>query len=57
MKLFPLLKKLRGDTEGATMIEYALIAGLISVVAIVALTSVGTGVTGKMNSVATELNK
>ncbi len=43
------------DESGATAIEYGLIAALISVVCITALTSVGTKVNSKFASVATAL--
>jgi pilus assembly protein Flp/PilA len=39
-----LLKDLRIDKRGVTMIEYALIAGLVSVVAIALLSAMGTSV-------------
>jgi len=39
-----LLKRLFRDEEGATMIEYALLAALISIVAIVVITAVGLNV-------------
>ncbi|MFL6689466.1 MAG: Flp family type IVb pilin [Alphaproteobacteria bacterium] len=44
------------DESGATAIEYGLIAALISVVIIAALTSVGTSLNAKFTSVATGLN-
>ncbi len=37
-----LLKRFQDDTSGATAIEYALIAGLISIVIIGAATSIGS---------------
>ena len=40
------------DDQGQDLIEYALLAGFISLVAVAAITAVGTGV----NSVYTELN-
>ena len=40
------------NVEGATAIEYALIASLISVVSILAMTAVGLGVQGTFNAVA-----
>ena len=40
------------DTNGATAIEYALIASLIAVVIAVAVGTVGTDVKGLFNSVA-----
>ena len=43
------------DNSGATAIEYGLIAALISVVIITAITSVGTKLTTTFNSVATSL--
>ena len=43
------------DDGGATAIEYGLIAGLISVVIIVAVTTLGTNLAAKFNVVATSL--
>jgi len=45
------------DESGATAIEYGLIAALIGVVIITAVTSVGTEVQGTFNDVATGLKK
>ena len=53
--MFNLLRKFRRNQSGATAIEYALIAGLISVAAIGAWTSVGTNVTNKMNDIGTKI--
>ncbi len=44
------------DTSGATAIEYGLIAGLISVVIIAALTSLGTKLNAKFHNIAGALN-
>ena len=44
-----------GDQSGVTAIEYGLIAALIAVVIIVAVTAVGTKLTTTFNSVATSL--
>lgn len=49
--------KIKDSNKGATMIEYALIAGLIAIVAIGAMNSIGSNVKAKMNKVAEELNK
>lgn len=46
-----LLVRLVKDEEGATMIEYALLAALISVVAITMITNVGTKVNTTFDSV------
>jgi pilus assembly protein Flp/PilA len=43
------------DQSGATAIEYGLIAALISVVIITAVTAVGTNLSGKFNTIATAL--
>ena len=44
------------DESGATAIEYGLIAGLISVVVIVVLTSVGTKLNAKFSRISNGLN-
>jgi len=49
------LAKFRSDESGATAIEYGLIAALISVAIITAVTSVGTSLTSTFNSVASAL--
>ena len=43
------------DEEGATAIEYALIAGLIAVTLVAVLTGVGTTLIAKFNSIITSL--
>ena len=53
--MLELISTLRNREEGQALVEYALILSLISVVAIAALTLVGTNVTGAMNSVAAAL--
>jgi pilus assembly protein Flp/PilA len=50
-KLFAFLR----DESGATAIEYGLIAALISVVIITAVTLVGTNLSTTFNSVATAI--
>ena len=44
------------DDSGATAIEYGLIAALIAVAAIAAMTAVGTSLTSIFNTVASELS-
>lgn len=51
------LLKLWRDEDGATAIEYALIAGLIAVVLIVTLTGVGDSIKALFTKVSEELNK
>ncbi len=49
------INKFIRDESGATAIEYGLIAGLIAVVIIGAVTLVGTGLTDKFKEVSTAL--
>jgi pilus assembly protein Flp/PilA len=50
-----MLKKFINDESGATAIEYGLIAGLIAVVIITAVTAVGTGLNAKFTSISNSL--
>lgn len=50
-----LLRKFLADEGGATAIEYGLIAGLISVVVISAVTNVGKNASIKFQAVANNL--
>ena len=43
------------NEKGATAIEYGLIAALIAVVAVTAMTTVGTNLSAKFTTVATKL--
>jgi len=47
--------RLRPDRRAVTAVEYALIAALIAVVIIAAVTGLGRGVSGTFNKVASEL--
>ena len=49
------IKAYLGDTRGATMIEYGLIAALVAVVLITALTALGTDLSTMFGSVSSEL--
>ena len=44
------------DEDGATAIEYGLIAGLVSVVIITAVTLAGDNLTGTFDAIATALD-
>ena len=50
-----LLKTIRRDRKGATAIEYGLIAALIAVAAIAAMTSVGTKLGRTFNNVGNKI--
>ena len=51
-----IMKRFAKDESGATAIEYGLIAGLIAVVIITALTAIGTKLNTKFTSVSNGLN-
>ncbi len=50
-----LIKKLAHDEQGATAIEYGLIAALIAVAAITAMTTLGTTLRGTFTNVSTKM--
>lgn len=50
-----LISRFVRDESGATAIEYGLIAALIAVVIITALTTIGTNLNAKFSSIATTL--
>jgi pilus assembly protein Flp/PilA len=54
--MLSIFRKLLKDEQGATAIEYGLIAALISVAAITAFTTVGTNLNTKMNAVGNAMN-
>ena len=49
------ISKFVQDESGATAIEYGLIAALIAVVIITAVTTLGTNIKGNFNKVATSM--
>ncbi len=53
--MFATLTKLWRNEEGATAIEYGLIAALISVAAISAMQKVGTALSSTFTTIATKL--
>ena len=55
MKLFNQIRSFVRGEEGQDLIEYALLVGLISLVAVVALTATGTSINGLFNAISTEL--
>ncbi len=53
--MFKFTKRFLKDESGATAIEYGLIAALISVVIVTALTTIGTNLNTKFTSIGTSL--
>ena len=51
-----LIARFAKDQSGATAIEYGLIAGLISVVILTALTTIGSRINVKFTNIGTALN-
>lgn len=47
---------LKHDKRAVTALEYALIAGLIAVVIIGAVTTLGTNISGVFNKIGTDVN-
>ncbi len=51
-----LISRFAKDESGATAIEYGLIAGLLSVVIVAAVTATGTSVTGIFTNISGKLD-
>ncbi len=49
------IKTFNADKKGVTMLEYGLIAALIAVVCVTAITNIGTNMNTKFTSIATTL--
>ena len=49
------IRRLLADQSGPTAIEYGLIAALIAVITIAGLTTLGTNLNSKYNSIATNV--
>ena len=55
MKIFLSWLRRGGAETGQTMVEYAIVAALIAVVAMVAVETLGTGITDVFNNIADEI--
>lgn len=55
--MFKQIKSFAKDDSGATMIEYGLIAALVSVAAVVALTALGGSLSGMFSSVSDKVKE
>ena len=53
--MFQLIRNIAKDCSGPTAIEYGLIAALIAVVTIAGLTTLGTTLNARYNSIATNV--
>jgi pilus assembly protein Flp/PilA len=53
--MYSMLMAFAGNDEGATAIEYGLIAALIAVVVITAVTAVGTQLRATFNNISTNV--
>jgi pilus assembly protein Flp/PilA len=51
-----LMKRLVREEEGQDLIEYALLAGFISLVAVTMITNVGAGVNGVYSNINTQVH-
>lgn len=49
------LKRLRGDEQGAAMVEYAIVTAVIAVMALTATQAVGSAIVGVFNDIVTAL--
>ena len=50
--MFKTLESITRDEEGATMVEYGLLVALIALVAVAAITTLGSNLSALFNSVA-----
>jgi pilus assembly protein Flp/PilA len=51
-----LINRLRRDDEGAALVEYGMLVGLIAVICVVAVTTLGTEVSAAFSNIASALS-
>ena len=51
-----LINRFRRDDEGAALVEYGMLVGLIAVICVVAVTTLGTEVSTAFSKIATALS-
>jgi len=51
-----LIARLRRDDEGAALVEYGMLVGLIALACLAAVTLMGTSISGLMTAIANALN-
>jgi pilus assembly protein Flp/PilA len=54
-KVRKLINDVHNDEEGAALVEYALLVGLIAVVCIIAVTQLGLAISGSLTTACTSL--
>ena len=50
-----IINRFRRNEDGAALVEYAMLVGLIAVICVVAVTLLGKDVSGAFNAIATQL--
>jgi len=50
-----LIRRLRHDEEGAALVEYGLLVGLIAVICITAITTLGQEISNAFSTIASDL--
>ena len=55
LRILHIVRRLRKDETGASLVEYALLVGLIAVVSIATLTTLGTTISGLWTTISTDL--
>jgi pilus assembly protein Flp/PilA len=51
-----IINRFRRDDEGAALVEYGMLVGLIAVICVVAVTTLGTEVSSAFSKIASALN-
>lgn len=54
--ILQLISRLRRDDEGAALVEYGMLVGLIAVICVVAVTTLGTEVSSAFSKIAAALS-
>ncbi len=57
MNIKSIVRRLRGDTRGANMVEYIILVGVVALLAIVAFKAFNKSVTAKVNEEAGSVSK
>jgi pilus assembly protein Flp/PilA len=55
-KLMTIARQFRDDEDGAAMVEYSILVGVIATAAILAILAIGFWVTGRFTGLCTALN-